>query len=141
MQSMKKFLKRNEPELKTSPPKQPPPVEDRHHDVKLFEVRDKQTFIPVLAIRLGGGNEQEQWLTRAAGFGKSYTEQSSYVLMVALDGASSGKMNSATYDWGDRTLRNAHGFIKENWDSLEGGDVIDVQFNLGETKTHKQSQR
>jgi hypothetical protein len=35
----------------------------------------------------------------------------------------------------------AHRYIEENWNALSDGDVIDVEFILGETKEKKISER
>ena len=40
-----------------------------------------------------------------------------------------------------RTMIVAHKFIKEHFDELETGDVIDVEYILGETDTQKMSER
>lgn len=47
------------------------------------------------------------------------------------------------YDWNDgaRTMKVAHHYIQRNWATLKDGDVIDVQFVLGETTSPKQSER
>jgi hypothetical protein len=46
------------------------------------------------------------------------------------------------YDWvGDRTKPHAHQFIMEHWQELRDGDVIDVQFILGETDSPKVSEQ
>ena len=47
------------------------------------------------------------------------------------------------YDWAKdmRTKGTAHNFIAEHWHELSDGDVIDVQFILGETDKPKASER
>jgi hypothetical protein len=46
------------------------------------------------------------------------------------------------YDWrGARTKPNAHLWITEHWHEIADGDVIDVQFILGETAVPKCSER
>gem|GEM_PF-2943358 len=53
------------------------------------------------------------------------------------------RMTYDPYDWSGtpRTYREAHKYIKQNWGILESGDVIDVEFILGETDTCKISER
>jgi hypothetical protein len=104
-------------------------------EVKLFEVRDRATFIPVLAIRLSADRGVDRWLLARAGYGRS---PENYVLLSRLRG---GEINYDTYEWGDRTMATAHRFISENWQSLESGDVVDVEFILGETQKRKTSER
>jgi hypothetical protein len=45
------------------------------------------------------------------------------------------------YDWAERTKRVAHVYIEQHWHELADGDVIDVQFLLGETPSKKISER
>ena len=45
------------------------------------------------------------------------------------------------YDWKDPTHKVAHNYITEHWGKLLDGDVIDVQFILGETSERKVSER
>jgi len=97
-------------------------------EVKLFEVRDRATFIPAIGIRVEG----ENYLTRRAGYGKPL------VLFGYLSGG------GFTYDpsyWSNRTMGNAHRYIADNWSELNPyGEVIDVEFILGETTTPKPSE-
>jgi hypothetical protein len=37
-------------------------------------------------------------------------------------------------------MGNAHNFIQAQWDTLTTGDVVDVEFILGETLEPKQSE-
>lgn len=98
-------------------------------DTKLIEIRDKGTYIPVLCVKPGGTvspfTESKIWQT--SGYG-NLREQAEYVLMYTI------------YDWDDRTRRTAHRYIIKNWDSLESGSVVDVEFILGETTPPKTSQ-
>lgn len=108
---------------------------------KLFEVRDAGTFIPVLAVQLGSEHEAERYLASRAGYGRTAPEQSEYVYVAKINGNDSG----GTYDphqWsgGARTMPTAHQYIIENFDALEPGAVIDVEFILGRTDQPKQSE-
>jgi len=118
--------------------------------VKLFEIRDKGTFMPVMAVRLvptaqSANFDREHWLLRRAGYGDAQlmTEPGflePYVILAKLDGV------EAQYDpflWGAhrRTLRAAHLHIIEKWWELNSGDLIDVQFILGETPEPKKSEQ
>ena len=107
-------------------------------ETKLFEIRDKGTFIPALAIKLSAAfeaSEEESYLLSRAGF---FNDERPYVLLHHLN------LEKCTYDshnWGSRTMVTAHNHIIENWDSLKSGDVIDVEFILGESKASKTSER
>lgn len=39
-----------------------------------------------------------------------------------------------------RTLFEAHRYVADHWDEIKDGDVIDVEFILGETTTKKESE-
>ena len=113
-------------------------------EVKLFEVRDKGTFIPMIAIQLGGRNEAERWLLDRAGYGTFTAQQRNYILLAGLDDGD----DRITYNpckWDEtlmrRTRRVAHEHIQHHWHALDSGDVIDVEFILGETKSKKKSER
>jgi hypothetical protein len=103
--------------------------------VKYFEVRDRATFIPVVCTELKATTDQEYYLLRRVGFGgaKGY---------IALHWLTSARVTTEPYDWGTnpRTMYVAHQHIEENWDNLTTGDVIDVEFILGECDTKKVSE-
>lgn len=105
--------------------------------VKLLEVRDRNTFIPCIAIGINSDDEahpQDRFLVRRAGYGNCTT-----ILFGRLDG---GEFSYDCYDQPEspRTMRAAHYFIQELWDELKSGDVVDVEFLAGETKVRKESE-
>lgn len=115
-------------------------------ETKLFEVRDTATFIPVLAVQIEFSNAdwRERYLCRRAGYGPDHSPP--LVIVCRLE--ASGVDRNATYDpfaWcadnGTRTLCEAHQYIAAHWYELRSGDVIDVQFILGETKEPKKSEQ
>jgi hypothetical protein len=99
-------------------------------EVKEFEILDRATFIPSLGISVEG----DTWLSRRSGYG------SRCILLTRLGGGSACCYDP--YEWvGARTMRVAHQYIEENWDQLESGEVIDVEFILGETDEKKESEK
>lgn len=98
-------------------------------EVKLLEIRDRATFIPAMAIRVSG---EDGWLMRRAGF------ESPMVYLVAL---ATERACYDPYTWGNRTMGNAHLWVEQHWYELNDGDVVDVEFILGETTTKKISER
>ena len=108
-------------------------------EIKLFEIRDRGTTIKAMAIRLGGiESKKESRLLASAGFGQSAVDHQEYVLFGDMDGGKF-QMSSDAYDW-DRTKHNAHLYVQEHWDELKTGDLVDVQFILGETAEPKQTE-
>ena len=101
---------------------------------KLFEIRDRGTFMPVMATLAKGDDRHEQYLLLSSGFGHI----SPLIILHFLE------LNEAHYDvyhWDDRTRNTAHRYIQENWETLTSGDIIDVEYILGETTEPKMSQR
>jgi hypothetical protein len=96
---------------------------------KLVEIRDRGTFIPALAILV---SEADGYLMKRAGFGRQC------VYLVAL---ATQKCAYDPFEWGNRTMNTAHQWIEDNWYTLVGDDVIDVEFILGETEKRKQSEQ
>jgi len=104
-------------------------------ETKLFELRDKGTFIPIMCTRVSdeaSENDQENWLLRRAGFRSILTHLTSF---------NRHQSHYDPYDWGDRTYKTAHDYIHKNWHSLKPGQVIDVEFILEEKPEPKESER
>ena len=104
-------------------------------EVKLFEVRDAGTFIPVIAILLGHRREPERYLLRRCGYDLNRPN----IMMTLLSGERSASCD--IYHWNNRTLRRAHQHLYEKWDEMESGEVVDVEFIQGLTDTPKRSER
>lgn len=101
----------------------------------ILEVRDKNTFIPVLAIHLEPSTADAAYLFRRAGFHRELP----CVYLIRL---SDMRGHADAYGWNEaRTLGHAHTFIEKNIVMLYDGDVVDVQFILGETKSIVRSER
>lgn len=111
-------------------------------EVKILEVRDAGTFMPVMCVRLTSTTEEERYLLSRAGYGVDYMSQRQYIQMINLAGGS-GHSTCDPYAWPGpaTTLPEAHKYIIEHWDELESGDVVDVEFILGHTKECKVSER
>ncbi len=107
--------------------------------VKCLEIRDEGTFMPVIAIKPIAGNENQRYLLRRDGYTADMTER-----CVILIKPQCRSVSYDPYDWDPkrgRTMRIAHLHVKKYWDALNDGDVVDVQFILGETKQPKMSER
>jgi hypothetical protein len=101
---------------------------------KLFEVRDRATFLPVMATSAGAINQAQAYLLRRVGFLNGDS-----IILTRLAGESPSSADA--YYWNDRTMQVAHNYIQEHFDSLTDGDVIDVEYILGESTKKKQSER
>jgi len=111
--------------------------------VKLLEIRDKATFFPVVCVnmnpdRTAGFVEWNQtYLLRRCGYPCDGRPNILYTKAM-------GDGNPATndpYHFGDRTNTTALNYIIDHWNELKDGDVIDVEFILGETKEKKISEK
>lgn len=103
---------------------------------KIIEIRDSATFIPALIIRLDTYDEKERYLLARAGYGRNPEE---YVLLAQINGES-GRISCDVYHWSDRTYQTVHDYVIKNFDSILPGDVIDVEYILGESTKKKQSE-
>lgn len=131
-------------------------------EVKLLEVRDRLTFIPVIAIAMveqpasaaGLGSldpvavkaiADRRYLLGRAGYADD--ERHPTIALAHLSAAKTADRASGKtfccdpYDWCDRTYQCAHLYIEKNWHDLKDGDVIDVEHILGETASPKLSER
>lgn len=103
-------------------------------ECKILEVLDSMTYIPVLAVLLEPEIEAEEYHLGRAGFRGGV-----FVLLYKL------QTNQAHWDpanWAaNRTLLVAHEHIGRNWAELHSGDVVDVEYLLGETPAPRKSQR
>ena len=109
----------------------------------ILEIRDEGTFIPVVAIdmnpdvELNDASRAQRYFLRRCG----YPCDGRPNVAISHLGADGRPMWNDPYAWGGRTYPVAHKFIIENWEKLRDGDVVDVQFILGETTAPKTSER
>lgn len=120
--------------------------------VKLLEVRDEGTFIPILAVNMNPGDrthdmrleaanawEARRYLLRRVGY-PCDGRPNIVVTYLSADGQPAW---SDPYGWTNRgrTIPVAHNWIIDHWHELHDGSVVDVQFILGETAAPKLSER
>ncbi len=105
-------------------------------EIKLFEIRDRGTFIPAMAVKPVSDNMVESWIL----LGRSGFNRETHCIYLIHLGGQQAKHDA--YEWGNsRTMHEAHKYIEQNFDTLQSGDVIDVEFILGETTEKKISER
>ena len=106
---------------------------------KVFEIRDRATFIVAYATRVHPHKldpvreSEDDYLLRRDGFSPDYP----MTLLWRVRG-------QVVYDpgsWNSATMDEAHRYINDNWDNLSSGDVVDVEFIRGETDKPKVSER
>ena len=109
-------------------------------EIKVFELRDKGTFIPIVAIKMRKNNTpQEDYLCGRAGWERN----DSRIVVMRADFNSTMQGCIAQYDpamWYDRTFQTAHEYIQQRFDNLIPGQVIDVEFILDERSAPKMSE-
>ena len=103
---------------------------------KTFEIRDRMTFIPALAVNINPDSPRQHYLMRRCGYP---CDGKPNVILTRLDG--NGKATNDPYAWGGRTWPVAHNYIIQNWNDLSDGDVIDVEYILGESPEPKLSEQ
>jgi len=105
-------------------------------EIKCLEIRDANTFVPVICIRPVAENDAQRYLLRRDGYRADETESCIIMINAQCRGVAYDH-----YDWRERTKGLAHNYITEHWSELVDGDVIDVEYILGETPAKKISER
>jgi len=105
-------------------------------EVKVLEIRDSMTFIPVICIRPVPLNEPQRYLLRRDGYSGSADEH----CIIMIDAQCRGVAYDC-YDWRSNTHAVAHNYIARHWAEIRDGDVIDAEFIRGESQAPKISER
>lgn len=96
--------------------------------LKAIEIRDRFTFIPAVAIRMIAANERQRHMMACIGF-----HGQGVVLMRLHD----QRAAADPHEWGGRTMPTAHEWLIQHFDEVSDGQVIDVEYILGETPEPK----
>lgn len=105
-------------------------------ETKIFEVRDRGTNMPAIAVLMSPTNAREHLILRHAGY--SCRPGDDMILFGHLEG---GKFCYDPYETsGNSTRFTAHRFIEMNWAKLNSGDVICTEFIRGERTTPKETE-
>ncbi len=108
-------------------------------EVKILEVRDAGTFMPVICIKPIADNDAQLWLLRRDGYDALRDERCVILIKPQCRGVAYDP-----YDWPlgrGRTMQVAHQYIESHWAHLNDGDVVDVEYILKETDEPKVSER
>jgi hypothetical protein len=101
--------------------------------MKYLEIRDRGTYVGAYAFKINPKNIPSIKIVRRAGFGP----QKPYIMLGRLD---SNLCTYSPYEHNSpRTMKVAHLYIIREWDSIKSGDIIDIEFILGETDKPKES--
>lgn len=107
---------------------------------KYIEIRDSATCIDVMTFRFDLPDSAYFPLRRALwkhGYGRDPEDWARYTYVLRLD---TGECHFEPEHWNPkmgRTMQKAHEVIHREFNALNFGDVVDVQFELGETTTKK----
>lgn len=105
-------------------------------EAKMFEIRDSATFIAALAVDMNSSDGVEGYLLSRAGYAN---DNHPIIMLTRADGG--GLAHYDPHGWGGRTWPVAHDYIEKHWHQLESGDVVDVEFILGESAEKKSPER
>lgn len=112
-------------------------------ETKFFEIRDRHTYIGAIAQSFDltdfpkpDENTAERYILSRGGFGGGR-----YVILTKLSPAVEAQYDPFSWSGSPRTMPTAHQYIEQNWAALSSGEVIDVEFILGETTEKKTSER
>lgn len=105
-------------------------------EARVIEIRDKGTFIPAMVVKLRSNAGDAAYVARRVGI------TSVSVYLFRLD---DGVGTNDPHSWGpnDRTYSTVHHHLMREgeFEKLSDGDVLDVEFLLGEVATPKRSER
>lgn len=99
-------------------------------DSKVVEIRDEGTHIGGLAIKMASESAPQRAHLRRHG----YPANGTCIVLMKLGNQ---EASSDPYFWSSRTMQVAHDWITNHYDEIHDGDVIDVQFIVGETQQPK----
>jgi hypothetical protein len=102
---------------------------------KILEIRDRATTMVVWAQSIIPENAIEHRLLVRAGFSDTYIS----IMLWHMDGGSN-YASVDPYAWHSRTMHYAHLELQKKWESYKTGDVLDIEYILGETSLPKESE-
>jgi hypothetical protein len=101
-------------------------------EVKLLELRDAGTFIPLLCINLAEADDKAAYyLMRRCGY--PLDGDPNIAICHLRCGYDRITNDPYQHQGGARTYPVAHHYIIDHWHELKNGSVVDVRFILGET--------
>lgn len=105
---------------------------------KTFEIIDKAWSRPVIATKITPWCAADTRLLAQAGIGFNIEGRSNIILVtVILDGEGCSRIDAQGWPYSPRGLRIAHHYFDFHFDILESGELIDIEYLVGETKTKR----
>ena len=104
----------------------------------MLEIRDRATTIPALAVVMCATQEEERRLLARAGF--PIDSGNPLVMLMRLEDQ---EAHCDAFAWNrgrGRTMHEAHLWIQQHHEELVNGDVVDVEYILGESAAPKKSE-
>jgi hypothetical protein len=109
-------------------------------EAKVFELRDRGTLIPLLAVKASPfPSRRESWLLRRSGRSPEDVVAGSILVIGSLETGKYGHDPSGF--GGARTFPLAHKYIMDNWADLQNGQVICIEHILGEREAQKETEQ
>lgn len=100
---------------------------------KFVAVMDRGTRLPLIAFKVSPDNMKECVMFQTHGFGINPHEHTFFYSI------NSGTCSYDPYKMGDRyTLTPACVYIRDHWDEIESGSVVDAEHLRGETDDPRQ---
>ena len=99
-------------------------------ETQIITVLDRATEMGVLVNRITAKDSENKLILKKAGF-----YGGDYIFYTPLDGFHKGRTETDPFKWNDRTHKEAHYFIQNNWADI--GDIVDVEEILGEKTSLK----
>lgn len=103
----------------------------KKENIKMVEIRDTCTIIPVFAIRIFPQTEEEKFIVKNYHYG-NYESSFPRVILASVY-SPWVYVNNYSENRG-RTMAIAHKYIEENFDEISSCEVIDVEFILREVE-------
>lgn len=106
------------------------------YEIKTFELRDNATTIHVMAVKVNLAvlNLADKMQFLGAGWAE---DEDRLIYVIELPEPCRAAYNPFEWDTSARTFPDAHLYIRDHWDEIPSGHVVDVEYINGETEKEK----
>ena len=102
--------------------------EKKRMDCKILELRDGDEFVPAIAISC---QSSESWLLTQGGLGAASSDEAN-VILIRLPDVTAQREPAGWPEDSPRLLKLAHQHLRENWDLVVDGGMVDVGALVGD---------